>query len=145
MRTPRRDHERSISGYDELARAYDRGYDHGYERALRDVERDRNRDRTSEHRMHRTDDLRDYERNRGRGRVIDSDFDDSYNIGPHDDRGRGTAYDTPRDYGRTFERGWDRRPDGERISSEYGWASGNRAREWEHDEEFDERGLKRRW
>jgi hypothetical protein len=124
---------------------FDRGYERGYYDRDRAYENRGYENRGNDNREFSRDDLRDYERSRGRGRVIDSDFDRSYDLGPPETRDRGTAYDSPRDYERTFDRGWDRRPDGERIGSEYGWSHGNRAREWEHDRRFDERGLRRRW
>ena len=106
---------------------YDRGYDRDY---VRDYER----------RSH-------YYNSPNRENWSSGDFDRTWDYGRRDEE-RNLRPDRGYEHGRTYGaygnmRDWDRRPDGERYPSDYGW--GQSGREWEHGRDFDDRGRRRRW
>lgn len=125
---------------------YDYGYDRGYDR---NFDRNFDRDRSEYDR----DYIRDYERRShayespNRENWSSGDFDRTWDYGRRDEE-RGLRPDRGYEHGRTYGaygnmREWDRRPDGERYPSDWGW--GQSGREWEHGRDFDERGRRRRW
>jgi hypothetical protein len=115
---------------------YARGFDHGYERGLRDHARYG----------------RDYSRDaRGdtpnRDNWSSGDFDQRWDYGRRDEE-RDLPPDRGFQHGRAYGaygsmRSWDRRSDGERHPSDYGW--GQSGREWDHGRDFDDRGRRGRW
>jgi hypothetical protein len=132
-------------GSDRLSRDYDR---------VRDDGRDYNRDNRDHHRDHIRDHIHEYERGRhvfgetpNRENWSSGDFDQRWDYGRRDEErdlpsDRGYLHD--RSYGAYGNmRDWDRRPDGERYPSDFGW--GQSGRRWEHGRDFDDRGRWRKW
>jgi hypothetical protein len=129
---------------------YGRERDYGYDR---DHDRDRSRSPyPPQIRYEGRDDFRDREYGAGyeadrtnRDNWSSSDFDRRWDYANRygADRDRGLPPDRGYEHGRsagTYNgmRDWDRRPDGERYPSDYGWSQSGR--EWSHDDDWDRKG-----